>query len=108
MIKEDAKNLLIKIYEHYVTVYDFLGNKTISNLVNFSGQRIDRALRFLKDRGLIDLIYIIDMEYDNIQAFRVSKLINHYGIDVIENKEKFVNAFGNDKGWIERWVEKKC
>lgn len=102
MIIKDAKELLIKIYEHYVTIYTTIDEQWLfKNCPTWDAKRIDISLKYLKDLNLINLRFVMGC-IDGLQRFISSKLINHHGIDAIEDKEDFMNNFKTSKGWKKR------
>jgi|SRR3989338_5394285 len=91
-INEDAGEILLFIYDCYVNDKDSVNPEILLRTTKWDGNRIDRAIKYLKDLGAIDIILLLGNE-ENVQNF-ILKNVTPIGINMVENKPEFKRNFG--------------
>ena len=66
--------------------------KELLDETGLDGKRIDRAIKYLKDIGAIDIVLTCE-NVNGVQNFIMKKL-TPYGINIIENQPEFKRNFG--------------
>ncbi len=90
-IQKDAGEILLFIYEKYLQDETVRPEKLLSE-TNWDGKRIDRAIKYLKDIGAVDIILSLG-NFKGIQNFIIQGL-TPIGINIIENQKEFKQTFG--------------
>ena len=84
-IQEDAIEILDYIYSEYVNNNRLVGTtELLTNFDNYGGNRIDRAIKFLRDERFIDIILLLGNDR-GLQNFILRK-INPSGIRKAESR----------------------
>lgn len=94
-IKQDAGKLLIYIYKKYQEGRG-VSSQEIVNDSNWDNIRTRNAVKYLKDRVYIKVIFFLGGN------FFVEELYPE-AIDIVENNEKFLDSFGFSRGNIENF-----
>lgn len=89
-IKEDAGEILLFIYQCYIKDESVDESKLLQT-TKWEGNRIDRAIKYLKDIGAIDIILLLG-NVNGVQNF-ILKGLTPLGINVIENQPEFKRNF---------------
>jgi len=72
-IKSDAGEILLFIYDCYVNDNDSANPEKLLDTTKWEGNRIDRAIKYLKDIGVIDIILTLG-NLKGIQHFILKKI----------------------------------
>ena len=91
-IKSDAGEILLFIYDCYVNDNDSANPEKLLESTKCDVDRIDRAIKYLKDIGVIDIILTLG-NLKGIQHF-ILKKITPMGINIVENQPEFKRNFG--------------
>lgn len=91
-IKKDAGEILLFIYDCYVNDKDSVNPEKLLETTKWEGNRIGRAVKYLKEIGAIDITLLLG-ENKGIQNFIFEK-IPPKGIHMIETKPEFKRNFG--------------
>ena len=95
-IQKDAGELLVYIYNQYTANNTWIQSKDIIEETGWEAGRINRAIDYLKDLGLIKInLYIGNTE--GVYNFGIQGLTPS-GIGIIENEEQFEKTFGFEIG----------
>lgn len=81
-IKRDAEEILDFIYEEYVGGIEITLESILLYKSDWDSLRVDRALRYLKDIGFIDVVFMVGY-VDKAQNMLFNK-ITIDGIDFVE------------------------
>ena len=91
-IQTDAGEILLYIYDCYVNDKDHVNPEMLLKTTNWAGDRIDRALQYLKDIDAIDLTFNLgDMK--GLRNF-ILESVTPIGTGIVENKPEFKRKFG--------------
>ncbi|MBI2575086.1 hypothetical protein HYV82_04330 [Candidatus Woesearchaeota archaeon] len=90
-IKGDAGEILLFIYDCYVNDRDSVNPEKLLETTKWEGNRIDRAIKYLKDIGAIDIITLGNV--NGVQNF-ILKGLTPLGINIVENQPEFKRNFG--------------
>ncbi len=90
-VQHDAGEILLFLYKSYINGQQINAKKLLET-TGWSGNRIDRALKYLKDIGAIDLILTLG-NIGGIQNF-IFKGLTPTGINIVENQKEFKQSFG--------------
>ncbi len=90
-IKEDAGKLLGYIYNEYIKG-NTIKAEDVLNETKWDGTRADIAVKYLRDVGAIKINLFLG-NVNGLQNFFISGL-TPIGIEMIENKSKFITTFG--------------
>ena len=93
-IQEDSEKILLFIYDSYINDKPEPNAQILLDETKWDGNRIDRAIKYLKDIGAID-IALFWGNYQGVQHFSL-KEITPKGINMIENKPEFKINFGSE------------
>ncbi len=91
-IQNDSGKILLFIYDSYVNNKAKPNAKILLDETKWDGKRIDRAIKYLKDLGVIELIFTAG-QIKGLQIF-ILKKINPIGINIVENQPEFKRNFG--------------
>ena len=91
-IQEDAGKILLFIYDSYVNNKAKPNAQILLDETKWDGKRIDRAIKYLKDLGALELIFTAG-QINGLQIFILNK-VTPLGINIIENKPEFKRNFG--------------
>lgn len=89
-IQNNAGKILKIIYHRYLED-EIIEPKVLVKELELPGRDIDKAIKYLKDLGLIDIAHTMG-NYEGVQNF-VFKTLTPSGINVIEDDEKFKEVF---------------
>ena len=82
-IREDSDMILRFIYQEYVEKHHLVGSKDLLwQFKDWGGSRIDRAVKYLRDQGAIDIVLFMGNQ-NGLQNFML-KRITPIGIDRVE------------------------
>ncbi|HGJ64173.1 TPA: hypothetical protein ENS27_02150 [bacterium] len=90
-IQKDAGEILLFIYQCYIKDESVNAEKLLET-TKWEGNRIDRAIKYLKDIGAIDIILTLG-NIGGVQYF-ILKGLTPLGINIIENQHEFKRNFG--------------
>jgi len=82
-IQSDAKAILNFAYEEYLENRRINPEKLIQKFPSWDGHRIDRAIKYLRDIGAIDIILMLGSN-KGIQVF-ILRRITPIGIQMVED-----------------------
>lgn len=91
-IQNDAGKILLFIYDSYANDKDSVSPEKLLEITKWDGNRIDRAIQYLKDVGAIDIILTLG-NVRGVQHF-ILKKITPLGINIVENQPEFKRNFG--------------
>ena len=91
-IQKDAGEILLFMYDRYVNDDSKVNAEVLLDTTKWEGNRIDRAIKYLKDIGAIDIILTLS-NVKGVQHF-ILKKITPLGINIVENKPEFKRNFG--------------
>ncbi len=91
-IKGDAGEILLFMYDCYVNDRDSVNPEKLLETTKWEGNRIDRAVKYLKEIGAIDVILTLG-NHQGVQHF-ILKRITPLGINIVENQPEFKENFG--------------
>lgn len=91
-INEDAGKILLFIYNSYVNNQTKLNAQILLDETKWEGNRIDRAVKYLKEIGAIDIVLTIG-NHQGVQHF-ILKKITPLGINTVEDQPEFKKNFG--------------
>ncbi len=91
-IQNDAGKILLFIYDSYANDRDYVSPEKLLEITKWDGNRIDRAIQYLKDINAIDIIFNLG-DVNGLRNFLLEK-VTPIGIGMIENKHKFKRSFG--------------
>jgi len=91
-IQKDAGEILLFMYDKYVNDDREANAEVLLDTTKWEGNRIDRAIKYLKDMGAIDIILTLG-NIKGVQHF-ILKKITPSGINIVENKPEFKRNFG--------------
>jgi len=91
-IKSDAGEILLFMYDCYVNDKSSINPEILLETTKWQGNRIDRAVKYLKEIGAIDIILTMG-NHQGVQHFILNK-ITPLGINTIENQPEFKRNFG--------------
>lgn len=89
-IQNDAGKILKIIYQRYIED-ERIEPEVLVTRSGLDGREIDKAIKYLKDLGLIDIVHTMG-NYEGVQNF-VFKKLTPRGINIVENKQKFKETF---------------
>jgi len=96
-IQQDAGEILLYAYKSYIKDESINANKLLET-TGWEGNRIDRAIKYLKDLDAIQIIHTM-RNVNGVQNF-IFRSLTPIGINIIENKPEFERTFGlNVEGW---------
>ena len=90
-IQKDAGEILLFMYDKYVNDDEKVNAEILLETTKWEGNRIDRAIKYLKDIGAIDIILTLG-NVKGIQHF-ILKKITPLGINTVENQPEFKRNF---------------
>lgn len=90
-IQKDAGKILLFIYQCYIKDESVNAEKLLQT-TKWEGNRIDRAIKYLKDIGAIDIILALG-NVNGVQNF-ILKGLTPLGINIVENQPEFKRNFG--------------
>ena len=90
-IQNDAGEILLFIYQCYTKDESVDADKLLQT-TKWEGNRIDRAIKYLKDIEAIDIILTLG-NINGVQNFILERLTPS-GINIVENKSEFKRNFG--------------
>ena len=90
-IQKDAGEILLFIYQCYIKDESVNAEKLLET-TKWEGNRIDRAIKYLKDIGAIDIILTLG-NISGVQHF-ILKGLTPLGINIVENQPEFKRNFG--------------
>jgi carbamoylphosphate synthase large subunit len=96
-IQKDAGELLAYIYSRYTQDVNGTGRADIENESKWNTGRIDRAIKYLRELDLIDIMVYLGDHKSSSYGFRIGGLTPQ-GIDIVEDKQKFKSTFGLEIG----------
>ena len=91
-IQKDAGEILIFMYDKYGNDDEKVNAEVLLDTTKWEGNRIDRAIKYLKDIDAIDIILTLG-NVKGVQHF-ILKKITPKGINIVENKPEFSRNFG--------------
>ncbi len=91
-IKGYAGEILLFIYDCYVNDKDSVNPEKLLETTKWEGNRIDRAIKYLKDIGAIDIILTLG-NVKGVQNF-ILKGLPPLGINIVEDQPEFKRNFG--------------
>ena len=91
-IKGDAGEILLFMYDCYVNDKGSVNPERLLETTQWEGNRIYRAVKYLKEVGAIDIILTMG-NHQGVQHF-ILKKITPLGINIVENKPEFKRNFG--------------
>ena len=91
-IQKDAGEILLFFYDCYVNDKGSVNAERLLEETKWDGKRIDRAIKYLKDMGAVDIILTLG-NVKGVQHF-ILKKITPIGINIIENQKEFSRNFG--------------
>ncbi len=91
-IKNDAGKILLFIYDSYANDKDSVSPEKLLEVTKWDGNKIDRAIQYLKDIDAIDITFILG-DVNGLRNFLFEK-VTPIGTGMIENKRKFKKNFG--------------
>lgn len=91
-IQKDAGEILLFIYDSYVNDRGSVNAQRLLDETQWDGKRIDRAIKYLKDMGAIDIVLTLG-NVNGVQNFIMKKL-TPLGINTVENQPEFKRNFG--------------
>ena len=97
-IQQDAGKIFYLSYKMYLKK-DTINPEKLLEITKMDGNDIDRAVKYLKDLDLIDVIHTLGNN-QGLQHF-IFRRITPQGINVAEDKRKFFDTFQLDKDSIE-------
>ena len=90
-IQKDAGEILLFIYQCYIKD-ESVGADKLLQTTKWEGNRIDRAIKYLKDIRAIDIILTLG-NVNGVQNF-ILKGLTPLGINIVENQPEFKKNFG--------------
>ena len=100
MIIDDARKLLIAIYDNYIFYNALLTPVHIRYLTDLNNIKLKQALMYLKGRDILNFVWLLQ-DYHGLQSFTNLKL-TPLAINIIEDRLTFKKYFRTTKGWIKR------
>ncbi len=91
-IKLDAGEILLFIYDSYVNNKPKPNAQILLDETKWEGNRIDRAVKYLKEIGAIDIVLTMG-NHQGVQYF-ILKKITPLGINTVEDQPEFKKNFG--------------
>ena len=91
-IKGDAGEILLFMYDCYVNDKGSVNPEKLLETTKWEGNRIDRAVKYLKEIGAIDTILTMG-NHQGVQHF-ILKKITPLGINTVEDQPEFKKNFG--------------
>ena len=91
-IQKDAGEILLFMYDKYINDDEKVNAEVLLDTTKWEGNRIDRAIKYLKDIGAIDIILTLG-NVKGVQHF-ILKKITPLGINIVENQLEFKRNFG--------------
>ena len=91
-IQEDAGKILLFIYDSYISNKAKPNAQILLDETKWDGKRVDRAIKYLKDLGALELIFTAG-QIKGLQIF-ILKKITPMGINIVENQPEFKSNFG--------------
>ena len=91
-IQEDAGKILLFVYDCYVSNKSKPNTQILLDETKWDGKRIDRAIKYLKDLGALEIIFTAG-QIKGLQMF-ILKKITPMGINIVENQPEFKRNFG--------------
>ena len=91
-ISGDAGEILLFMYDCYVNNSGSVNPEKLLETTKWAGNRIDRAIKYLKERDAIDIVLTMG-NHQGVQHF-ILKKITPLGIDTVEDKPEFKRNFG--------------
>ncbi|MBI5871990.1 hypothetical protein HZB88_02795 [archaeon] len=91
-IKGDAGEILLFMYDWYVNDKGSANPDKLLETTKWEGNRIDRAIKYLRDIGAIDIVLDMD-NHQGVQHF-ILKKITPLGINTVEDQPEFKKNFG--------------
>ncbi|MBI3033182.1 hypothetical protein HYY69_06920 [Candidatus Woesearchaeota archaeon] len=91
-IKGDAGEILLFMYDYYVNDKGSVNPEKLLETTKWEGNRIDRAVKYLKEIGAIDIILTMG-NHQGVQHF-ILKKITPLGINTVEDQPEFKRNFG--------------
>ena len=88
---KDAGEILLFMYDRYVNDDSKVNAEVLLDTTKWEGNRIDRAIKYLKDVGAIDIILTLG-NVKGVQHF-ILKKITPLGINIVENQPEFKRNF---------------
>ncbi|MBI4044541.1 MAG: hypothetical protein HY392_02435 [Candidatus Diapherotrites archaeon] len=82
---------MLFIYRNYLKDESVTPEKLIQE-TSWDGKRIDRAIKYLKDIGALDIILSLG-NFKGVQNFIIRGLTPD-GINIVENQKEFKHTFG--------------
>ena len=96
-IQKDAGELLAYIYNRYTQDENWTRRTDIENESKWNTGRINRAIEYLGELDLIDIMYYLGDHKSSSPGFGIRGLTPQ-GIDIVEDKQKFKSTFGLEIG----------
>jgi len=90
-IQQDSGEILLFLYKSYVDD-QHVDAKKLLETTKWNGARIDKALKYLKDIGAIELILALG-NVEGVQNF-ILRGLTPAGINIVENQKEFKHTFG--------------
>lgn len=91
-IKGDAGEILLFMYDCYVNDKGSVNPEKLLETTTWEGNRIDRAVKYLKEIGAIDIVLTMG-NHQGVQHFILRK-ITPLGINTVEDQPEFKKNFG--------------
>lgn len=89
-IQENAGKIFYLMYQMYLKD-ESINPQRLLEITNMEGKDIDRAIKYLKDKYLIDIILTLG-NHQGVQHF-ILKKITPDGINVAEDDTEFIRTF---------------
>ena len=90
-IQQDAGEILLFMYQSY-TKDESIDAEKLLETTGWDGNRIDRAIKYLKDLSAIQIIHTLG-NFKGVQHF-IFRSLTPIGINIVENKPEFKRTFG--------------
>ena len=90
-IQEDSGKILLFIYDSFINNKPKLNAQILLEETKWDGNRIDRAVKYLKGIGAIDIVLTMG-NHQGVQHF-ILKKITPLGINAVEDQPEFKKNF---------------